>query len=188
MHQLIRQLKDFKPWNEQEEKDIRIILEYLQTAKNPFLRENEIAHMTASSWIVNPGRTKVLMVYHNIYDSWSWTGGHADGDTDLLAAALREASEETGITDLKVLTPEIFSVETLMVAGHQKKGKYVSSHLHMNVTYLLEASEEEKLTVKPEENSGVKWIPVEELEQYVSEPWMMERIYKKLIEKQVKWI
>ena len=136
--------------------------------------------MTASSWIVNPARTKVLMVYHNIYDSWSWTGGHADGETDLLAAALREAKEETGITKVRPVTEDIYSLEILTVDGHVKHGKYVSSHLHLNVTYLLEADEDEILHKKDDENSGVAWFGLDEAILASSEPWFRERIYSKL--------
>ena len=87
----------FKPYNEQEEKDKVLILDFLDRNPDAFLRSNRLAHMTASAWIVNPARSKVLMVYHRLYDSWSWTGGHADGETDLLAVALREVREETGL-------------------------------------------------------------------------------------------
>ena len=82
--------------------------------------------------------TRFLMAYHNIYDSWAWTGGHADGEADFLKVAIREAMEETGITRVTPVTEDIFSLEVLTVDGHEKKGAYVSSHLHLNVTYLLE--------------------------------------------------
>lgn len=183
MEKLLQKIREYQPYTEQEERDQKIMMDYLISARTPFLRENEICHMTASGWIVNKDRTKVLMVYHNIYHSWSWSGGHADGETDLLSVALKEAREETGIQKVHPVTDEIFSIETLVVEGHMKKGKYVSSHLHMNVTYLLEADEEETLSIKPDENSGVRWILVEELEQYVTEPWMLEWIYHKLVEK-----
>ena len=120
------------------------------------------------------------MVYHNIYDSWSWTGGHADGEPDLMSVAVREAREETGVKDLKILRREPLSLEIITVDGHEKRGAYVPSHLHLNLTYLLEAEESQRLTVKEDENSGVQWIPVRDLGDYVSEPWMLERIYSKL--------
>ena len=56
-------------------------MEYLNTFNDVLTRNNKMCHFTASSWIINKDKTKVLMVYHNIYKSWSWTGGHADGDT-----------------------------------------------------------------------------------------------------------
>ncbi len=89
--------------------------------------------------VVNKDRSKVLMVYHNIYNSWSWMGGHADGETDLLSVAIREVKEEAGISNVRPVSEEIFSLESLTVDGHVKKGNYVSSHLHLNITYLLEA-------------------------------------------------
>ena len=120
------------------------------------------------------------MVYHNIYHSWSWLGGHADGETDLLAVAIREVKEEAGISDVRPVSEEIFSLESLTVDGHVKKGRYVSSHLHLNVTYLLEADEADVLRIKPDENSGVRWFSLEEALAACSEPWMIERVYKKL--------
>ena len=148
-----------------------------------FERKNRVAHFTASAWLVNQAHDKVLMIYHNIYHSWAWTGGHADGDQDLLHVALKEAREETGITNLKPVSEGIFSLEMLTVDGHVKRGEYVSSHLHANVTYLLEADETDTLHIKPDENSGVRWFALDEALKACSEPWMAEHIYKKLNEK-----
>ena len=121
------------------------------------------------------------MVYHNLYDSWSWTGGHADGEADLLSVAIREAREETGVQDFKIPQREPISLEIITVDGHMKRGVYVPSHLHLNLTYLLQADETQKLSVKPDENSGVAWIPADELASHVSEPWMMKWVYEKLM-------
>ena len=177
---IVEEIKKYRPCNEQEQRDKAVILAFLENNEDAFLRSNLLAHMTASSWIVNPERTKTLMVYHNIYDSWSWTGGHADGETDLLSVALREAREETGIAHVRPVSPEIFSLEVLTVDGHEKRGAYVPSHLHMNVTYLLEAEESDTLHICREENSGVAWFSLEEALKASTEPWFVERIYKKL--------
>ena len=177
---IIEEIKKYRPCNAQEQRDQALILDFLEKNGDAFLRSNLLAHMTASSWIVNPERTKTLMVYHNLYDSWSWTGGHAEGETDLLSVALREAREETGIEHVRPLSPEIFSLEVLTVDGHEKRGEYVPSHLHMNVTYLLEAEESDTLHICREENSGVAWFTLEEALKASSEPWFVERIYKKL--------
>ena len=177
---IVEEIKKYRPCNAQEQRDQALILDFLEKNGDAFLRSNLLAHMTASSWIVNPERTKTLMVYHNLYDSWSWTGGHADGETDLLSVALREAREETGIEHVRPVSPEIFSLEVLTVDGHEKRGEYVPSHLHMNVTYLLEAEESDTLHVCREENSGVAWFTLEEALKASTEPWFVERIYKKL--------
>ena len=172
----------FNPFNEQEIKEKELIINYLDTYDNLFTRENEMAHLTASSWILNKQKTKVLMVYHNIYDAWSWVGGHADGELDLMKVAIREAVEETGITKVKPLSNDIFSIEIIGVDGHIKKGKYVGTHLHLNITYLFEADENETLIIKPDENSGVKWIDLKKVVSMCPEP-NMRKIYDKLINK-----
>ena len=142
---LIRQIENYPQFNEQEEKDKALILGWISNNENAFSRENTVAHITTSAWVVNKDRSKVLMVYHNIYNSWSWLGGHAD--------------------------------------GHVKKGNYVSSHLHLNITYLLEADSEEQVSVKADENSGVMWFSPEDALEKSTEPWFVEHIYSKLIKK-----
>ena len=180
---LIASIEQYQPYNVQEEMDKSLILEWIKNNNNAFLRENTVAHMTASAWVVNNVRSKVLMVYHNIYNSWSWLGGHADGETDLLSVAIREVKEEAGISNVLPVSEDIFSLESLTVDGHWKNGKYVSSHLHFNVTYLLEADSEEAVSIKADENSGVAWFTPEEALEKSTEPWFVERVYKKLIKK-----
>ena len=124
------------------------MLNDIRTFDNILTRDNELVHFTASSWAVNQERTKVLMVYHNIYNSWAWPGGHADGETDLQGTAIRELKEETGVKNVNVLSDEMFSLEILCVNGHVKKENYVSSHIHLNLTYLLEVDEKEVLQIK----------------------------------------
>lgn len=179
---ITEQIQNYTPWNEQEQKDKEEIVSQLKK-ENIFSRENKAAHMTASAWVLNKERTRVLMVYHNIYDSWSWLGGHADGERDLLSVAVREVKEESGIQNVRPLSEDIFSLEILTVDGHEKNGSYVSSHLHLNVTYLLEADEGENVAIKPDENSGVGWFTKNGAIEASTEPWFQQRIYKKLNEK-----
>lgn len=183
MRNLIEQIKNYKPYNEQEEKDKHTILKYIDTFDDVLTRNNEFGHFTASSWVVNKEKSKVLMIYHNIYKSWAWTGGHADGETDLLNVAIRELKEETGVKNVKILEDNIFSLEIICVNGHVKKGKYVSSHVHLNLAYLLEVDEKEELRIKEDENSGVKWVNIEDIEKVSSEKWIVDNIYKKLNKK-----
>lgn len=180
---LKQELLEYRPWNEQEEKDREVLLRLLSSGEELYTRENTGRHLTASCWIVNQKHDKVLMAYHNIYRSWSWLGGHADGEEDLLKVALKEAEEESGVKGARPLSDRIFSIEVLTVDGHEKRGKYVSSHLHLNVTYLLEADEEAALSPKEDENSGVAWFTPEGAVEASTEPWFRERIYKKLNEK-----
>lgn len=179
-------IKNFNPFNEQEKNDKEIMLKLMDKYDNLLTRENEIAHFTASAWAVNKDRTKVLMIFHKIYNSWAWTGGHADGDNNLLYTAIRELKEETGVKNVNVIDNNIFSLEIITVDGHVKRGKYVSSHLHLNLTYLLEVDENEELKIKEDENTGVKWIDISEIDKYSNEEWMINKVYKKELQKLIK--
>lgn len=176
---LAEQLEKYACFNEQEEKDKEILMHFAK-ADNAWTRDNTVAHFTASAWVVNQDFTKVLMCYHNLYHSWSWLGGHADGDKDLLHVAVREVQEESGLKSVTPVSSSIYSIEVLTVDGHEKKGYYVSGHLHLNVTYLLQADDHASLHSKPDENSGVRWFPLEEAVSASEEEWFREHIYSKL--------
>lgn len=178
----IEMLERYIPCCEQEIHDKRMILQYARQNKDILLRTNETAHFTASPWIISPDRAHVLMIHHNIYNSWSWIGGHADGESDLLAVALREAQEETGVSKIRPLFNEIFSLEILPVQAHFKRGKYVVPHLHLNVTFLMEADNHQQLLHKPDENSAVRWFELSEAIHASNEP-AMKVIYQKLNDK-----
>lgn len=181
----IENIKNYIPYNEEEKADKEAILFAINSFNNLLTRENPLCHFSSSGYIVNKDRTKVLMIYHNIYNSWSWTGGHTDGDTDFLEVAIREAKEETGIKNVKAISDKIFSLDVLPVPAHIKRGKQIASHLHLSVAYLLEADDSDELTIKEDENSGVKWIPIDEIGKYSTEPDMVT-LYEKFNEKIVK--
>lgn len=180
---IVEDIKSYVPFNEQEAKDKEYILAFINNNTNAFYRDNVVAHMTASAWVTNKDHTKILMAYHNIYHSFSWLGGHCDGEEDCLKVAIKEVKEEAGINNVKPISKDIFSLEVLTVDGHVKKGKYVSSHLHLNVTYLLEADEDELLSIKEDENSAVKWFEKEAAVLSSNEEWFKENIYTKLNKK-----
>jgi len=177
----------FSPKDGREEREREMILNLIAGYGDAILlRENDFAHMTASSIIVSRNRKCTLMAFHKIYNSWAWTGGHADGESDFEAIARREAQEETGITDLVRLGNGPASIEILPVWAHMKRGKHVGSHLHLNVSYLFEADETLPLRVAEDENSAVGWIGVDKLREKVSEPPMIP-IYERLLKRANDW-
>lgn len=173
----------YVPQTEQEAADKELMQDYIRRFPDSILtRENRIAHLTSSGFVVNADCSKVLMAHHNIYKVWAWTGGHADGDADLLAVALREAREETGAAHIRPLSTAIASLDILPVWGHVKRGQWVSSHQHLNVTYLLTAEEGDALHIRVGENTRVGWLPADRLLEYTNE-WEMDEVYTKLLER-----
>lgn len=178
-----RMIETFRAESDQEAEDQETILAYIQGNRSTVLyRENKIAHMTSSGFIMNPSLDKVLMVYHRIYDSWSWTGGHSDGERDLLKTALKEAEEETGVETFWAPMKELLSLAILPVPAHYKGGRYFSVHLHFAPSFLLLAEEDCPLRMKEDENAGVRWLDADALERYVTEREMLP-VYQRLIGK-----
>ena len=176
-------IAEFRPGDGREAQEQKMMLALIAREGDAILfRESGCAHMTASSIIVNRSRTKTLMAFHRIYNSWAWTGGHADGERDFEAIALREAKEETGIEGLRRIGSGAASLEILPVWAHIKRGKHVGSHLHLNVSYLFEADDTLPLRAAPDENSAVGWIDTKDLDKYVTEPTMIP-IYERLLKR-----
>lgn len=158
---LKQEITKYIPYNEQEIKDKEYFLKFIDTFDDVLTRDNIFGHFIASAFVLNKEKTKMLVVYHNIFDGWIYPGGHADGESDLLSVALREVEEETGLK-AQVLDKNIFSISAVPVKGHVKKGKYVSTHVHYDLLYLMEADDREPLTFRADESKGVKWIDLKD--------------------------
>lgn len=177
----IRLIENFAPANEQEESDKRITLRFIeQFPSSVLLRENEIAHITSSAFVVNQSCDKALLVHHNIMNTWAWPGGHADGDADLMRVARREVREETGVCCLAPLLPGIASVDILPVHGHIRNGEYVSAHLHLSVAYIVACDDKQPLSAQPGENTAVQWFGFDQFTGTIFSPQNVY-FYNKLI-------
>lgn len=178
---LKEQIEKYQPFDETEERIKDYMLKWTDTFDDVLTRENEFGHFASSAFVVNKYRTKMLVVYHNIYDAWIFPGGHADGEENLLSVAIREVEEETGLKT-KVLDNSIFAVSASPIAGHVKRGQYVPAHTHLDVVYLLEADDKEELSFREEESKGVKWISFEEaVEDTIVD--FIRPVHKRIIEK-----
>ena len=155
----LENIQQFTPANEQEMTEKEVILSFIhQYESNVLLRDNPIAHITSSGFLMNRDLDKVLLIHHNIRNAWAWTGGHADGDSDLLYVAVKEAVEETGAVTISPLSSEIASLDILPVFGHWRKGKFINAHLHLSIAYILICDEQEHLRPQLSENTDVAWF------------------------------
>ena len=182
MSKTVEMLKKYVPYNEQEKEDVALIIKAERIFGDIITRENKFCHLTASAFIINKEHTKVLCVYHNIYESWKWVGGHADGDDDMLYVAQKETREETSLEKFKVLSNFPISVEILPSKNYFRKGKYVPAHLDLNITYLFEADEKEEINILEDENCDIGWLTFEELISKSKEPYLIP-VYEKIVEK-----
>lgn len=171
----------YEPFNEQEEKDKEQFLKFIDTFDDVLSRDNTFGHFSASAFVVNKERTKMVVVYHIINDGWIYPGGHVDGEEDFLSVAVREVEEETGLK-VKVLDENIYSIQSAPIKGHVKKGKYVSAHIHFDVVYIMEADDKIPLIYREDESKGVKWIPFDEADNETMCDFIRP-IHKKLINK-----
>lgn len=180
---LRKQIENYVPFDEIEEKNKEYLLKWIDTFKDVLTRENEFGHFSSSAFVVNKNKTKMLVVYHNIFDGWILPGGHADGEENLLDVAIREVEEETGLK-AQALDKSIFAISAVPVIGHIKKEKYVLTHTHLDVIYLLEADDQLPLSFRKDESKGVKWISLEEATKDNIVDFIRpvhERLIKKLI-------
>ena len=179
---MYEKLYAYQPINEQEEQDKKAMIAFMERNPDILNRSNLVAHMTSSAIVVNKEMDKVLFAHHNIYNSYGWVGGHNDGDPDCLHVALKEAHEETGLQNIQPYNEEILGIDIIHVTNHIKKGQFVNDHLHLNVTYLLIADEEETLQVNPDEHSAIKWFLLDEVMNVVEEERMIP-VYTKLFKR-----
>ena len=178
---LKEQIENYIPFDEQEQMDKEQFLEFINKFDDVLTRDNIFGHFTASAFVINKERTKMVVVYHIINDGWAYPGGHADGIEDLLSVAVREVEEETGLI-AKVLDENIFSIQSVPTKGHVKRGEYVSAHIHLDCVYLMEADDNIPLVYREDESNGVKWVNFEDAyDETVCD--FMRPINKKLIKK-----
>ena len=178
---LKEQIEKYVPYNEQEQMDKEQFLEFINTFDDVLTRNNIFGHFTASAFVVNKDRTKMVVVYHIINDGWIYPGGHADGIEDLLSVAVREVEEETGLK-VKVLDNNIFALNSNPVIGHVKRGKYVSAHIHFDCVYIMEADDKLPLVYRDDESKGVKWVDFKDAyDETFCE--FIRPVHKKLIKK-----
>lgn len=178
----IRAIQDFQPQTAAEVATKERMLHLLETETGLFTRENQKQHFTTSTLILSTDYQEVLLIHHKLFNAWSWTGGHNDGNVNFKAVAIKEAQEETGLAEFQWFSPAIQSLDILPVAKHQRRGEPVKAHEHLNVAYILLADKKAPLQTNLVETNGVKWWPLKDLLKISNEPHMVP-IYQKLIKR-----
>ena len=160
---LIRSIESYIPDTETEQKHRKSVLMFLRENNNNFERSNLKGHITGSAWLLNKEKTKVLLNYHRKFNKWMQFGGHADGDTDILAVAIKEAQEESGLTNIYPVFSTIFDVDVHAIPANLTKTE--PAHYHYDVRYLLWTPEREYTISK--ESIDLKWVNINEIRSFV---------------------
>lgn len=148
---------------------------FVEAHEDCLLRSCLTGHLTGSAWIVDATRTRTLLTHHRKLDKWLQLGGHADGDPDLLAVALREANEESGLTRLRAVSAEVFDVDRHWIP--ERKGE--PAHYHYDLRFMIEADPDEPLVVTSESKDLV-WVAVSEVTRLNAEESMARMVRKTL--------
>lgn len=127
-------------------------------------KTNPGRHITASAWIVNPGRTKVLLTHHAKLGIWVQLGGHTDEGEDWTEAALREAREESGLSGLRLVETGLFDLDIHPIPARAGQ----AAHDHYDLRFLVEADDTVPLTVS-DESHDLAWVDLDRLEAYTTE-------------------
>ena len=152
---LLRDLSGFKAGDEREQKDLEKMLEFAGSHENAFDRRIAERHFTSSAVVVDPTRSKVLLVHHKKLNKWLQLGGHAEeGEHSGLAIALREASEESGVplNEFKALNEKPFDLDIHLIPARGSE----KEHHHYDLRYLLECVSPEKTQVLESESNYLK--------------------------------
>jgi 8-oxo-dGTP pyrophosphatase MutT (NUDIX family) len=157
--QLLNLLTKYQPPNTQEAVYKQQMVEFINHFPNCFERTLAIGHITASSWLLNHDMSQVLLMHHAKLDKWFQLGGHCDGDSDVLAVAIKEAQEESGMQAIEAVSKDIFDIDIHMIPANSRE----QAHYHYDVRFLLRVSQYEKL-VQNRESKELRWIGAQRAE------------------------
>jgi len=144
----------------------------VQANPDCFRRELLEGHVTGSAWLLNPAGDAVLLTHHRKLDIWVQLGGHADGDPDIPRVALREAAEESGLSDIRLLSPDIFDIDIHAIPARGRE----PAHFHYDCRFLMQAGSERYVVT--DESHDLEWIRLDDIARYTTEESVMRMVDK----------
>jgi len=154
----LKKIAALTPFDEAESSHQRSILSFIERHHDFYKRTRVTGHITGSAWIINPARSHALLLHHKKLDRWLQPGGHIEHEPDVLATALREAREETGITNLRVISDGIFDIDIHTIPANRNEAE----HQHYDIRYLLEAASD-AIPAVSDESTDVRWFTLQEI-------------------------
>lgn len=170
---LLNLLTSYAEKHSSERKCSNQMIEFIKQYDNCFDRELSVGHITGSAWIVNRAGTHTLLTHHKKLNKWLQPGGHADGDSDILQAAKREADEESGLTGLEIESDEIFDIDIHQIPARKNEAQ----HYHYDIRFAFRATGSEEFVVS-DESHDLAWAEITRLEDYNTEESLMRMARK----------
>lgn len=173
--EIILLLQDYNTNNEFEVKCRDRIIDFIKNNDVYLGKGNSDGHLTGSAWIVNADKSKILLTHHKKLDKWLQLGGHTEENENLLQTALREAMEESGLSNVKVISDYIFDMDVHLIPSRKNE----KEHFHYDIRFLFEADESENIEIS-HESKDLKWVSIEEISSYSKEESIHRMIRKTL--------
>jgi len=151
---LLNLLAQYLPISAQEEKVKNDIEHFIKKHPDCFERSLAIGHITASGWLVNHDFSKIFLIHHKKLNIWIQPGGHCDGNPNVLEVAIKEAQEESGITNIIPLSEKIFDIDIHQIPANKKE----AAHYHYDIRFLLQAKDADDALVKNDESHEIQWF------------------------------
>lgn len=165
---LLSRLRNYRErWPEETPMTDRLI-SFVESYADCFERSLQIGHITGSAWVVNQAGTHVLLTHHKKLNMWLQLGGHADGNSDILDAALREAVEESGIQTLEPGGSNIFDIDIHLIPERKNE----PAHHHHDIRFVFLCLENETYIVS-NESYDLAWVEIQSLEKFTNEESML---------------
>lgn len=151
--------------------------QFLELLVSPrcFERNHLPGHITGSAFIIDGAGKFALLTHHAKLNKWLQPGGHADGDENIFRVALREAEEETGLTNFSLAHEGLFDIDIHTIPARQD----FPEHLHYDIRFLFRASRDEKFTIT-EESNDLAWIPLNDIALMTGNDSLMRMVEKVL--------
>lgn len=146
-------LKKYNPSAPEEVEFKKEILSFVGKHEDCFERFLQIGHITASCWLLNKDGSKALLLHHAKLNRWFQLGGHCDGDSDVLAVAIKEAQEESGIENIVPVSSDIFDIDIHLIPENSRE----KAHYHYDIRFLLKVVGDEQV-IQNRESKELRWI------------------------------
>jgi hypothetical protein len=168
-----RLLAAYRTSDQEDQRHLAETQQFVERYPDCFERELLVGHVTGSAWIVSPDRSQALLTHHRKLEMWVQLGGHADGNPDIFTVSLREGIEESGLTQLKPLSKNIFDLHIHRIPANND----TPAHYHYDIRFIFEADPEEALVVSAE-SKALAWVPLDRIDDFQVDASVLRMVRK----------